>query len=92
MAGTDPAVSGDRFSTEMILDTNEYGTTPRLRWEAQAGRSYQVLYTESLTPADVNWQPIGQVIHSSQHEIIEWYSNANDIPNQYFYSIEVQRN
>ncbi|CAA6690745.1 MULTISPECIES: FG-GAP-like repeat-containing protein [unclassified Lentimonas] len=92
IAGTNPIAANERFTTEMILDQNEYGTTPGLRWEAQAGRSYQIVYTESLAAAEVNWQPIGQAIHSSQHEIIEWYSNADDLPDQCFYSIQVQRN
>ena len=91
-AGTDPTSANDRFTVTMTLEVNEYGTTPGLLWEAHPGRSYQILYTESLATAEVNWQPIGELIHSSQHERIEWYSNDYETPDQCFYSIQVQRN
>lgn len=68
-AGTIPTSYASALVVQIAHDGTAY--VLQLRWEATAGQSYEVLFSDSLEPP--NWQPLtGSTIEVVDHQAICW--------------------
>lgn len=61
VAGTDPGSANDYFKAEISNVEIDNRIAQMIEWEAKAGRTYKIEYTEHLRPAETTWSLLDEV-------------------------------
>lgn len=94
ITATDPTDSNDRFTVTSAVSQSPDGAEMTLSWRAKAGRNYNIIYTHSLAPNTVNWQPLPDQASDTviTDEQLQCYIPIPDGAAQCFYKVQVSRN